>query len=70
MPVNQSWKCTDFATPANARSEPIYLRTKLDLNDHHSKLLCSKFRVAPLKIVSLSRLELSAALLYALNQQS
>jgi len=43
----------------------IYLHTKLGLNDHHSKLLCSKFRVTPLKIVSLPRLELSAALLLA-----
>ena len=24
MPINQLWKCTDFATPANARSEPVY----------------------------------------------
>ena len=41
----------------------IYLRTKLGFNDHHSKLLCSKSRVASLKTVSLLRLELSAALL-------
>jgi len=44
---------------------PTYLHTKLDLNDHHSKLLCLKSRIAPLKTVSLSRLELSAALLLA-----
>ena len=43
----------------------MYLRTKLGLNDYHSKLLCSKSRVAPLKTVSLPWLELSAALLLA-----
>ena len=43
----------------------MYLRTKLGLNDYHSKLLCSKSRVAPLKTVSLPWLGLSAAL----NQQ-
>jgi len=30
----------------------IYLRSKLGLNDHHSKLLYSKSRVVPLKTVS------------------
>jgi len=24
MPINQWWKCMDFATLANARSEPAY----------------------------------------------
>jgi len=30
----------------------IYLRTKLGLNDHHSKLLCSKSRVAQNRFVT------------------
>jgi len=59
----QPWKCTDFATPANARSELAYIFAP-NFNDH-SELLCSKSRVAPLKTVSLPRLELSAALLLA-----
>ena len=41
----------------------IYLRTKLGLNDYHSKLLCSKSRLALLKTVSLPRLELLARLI-------
>lgn len=43
----------------------IYVRTKLGLNEYRSELLCSKSRVAPLKAVSLPRLELSAAVLLA-----
>ncbi|XP_051162155.1 uncharacterized protein LOC127282115 [Leptopilina boulardi] len=40
----------------------IYLRSS-NGGKHHSMLLCSKSRVAPVKIISLSRLELSAAVL-------
>ncbi|XP_018403196.1 PREDICTED: uncharacterized protein LOC108780100 [Cyphomyrmex costatus] len=43
----------------------IYIRTQFGCNEYHSELLCSKSRVAPLKAVSLPRLELSAALLLA-----
>jgi len=61
--AHQPWKCTDFATPASARLELAYIFAP-SFNDH-SELLCSKSRVAPLKTVSLPRLELSAALLLA-----
>ncbi|XP_011699835.1 PREDICTED: uncharacterized protein LOC105457083 [Wasmannia auropunctata] len=43
----------------------IYIRTKLEGGVYHVELLCSKSRVAPLKTVSLPRLELLAALLLA-----
>ncbi|XP_018377662.1 PREDICTED: uncharacterized protein LOC108770525 [Trachymyrmex cornetzi] len=43
----------------------VYVRTKLEDNTYRVELLCSKSRVAPLKALSLPRLELSAALLLA-----
>lgn len=43
----------------------IYIRSKVAGQDYQLNLLCSKSRVAPLKTVSLPRLELSAALLLA-----
>lgn len=43
----------------------VYVRTELNNREFRSELLCSKSRVAPLKAISLPRLELSAALLLA-----
>ncbi|XP_011862076.1 PREDICTED: uncharacterized protein LOC105558778, partial [Vollenhovia emeryi] len=43
----------------------IYIRTKTEKDSYESVLLCTKSRVAPLKALSLPRLELSAALLLA-----
>ncbi|XP_018395618.1 PREDICTED: uncharacterized protein LOC108774073, partial [Cyphomyrmex costatus] len=43
----------------------IYLRSEIADRTYHTELLCSKSRVAPLKALSLPRLELSAALLLA-----
>ncbi|XP_077266386.1 uncharacterized protein LOC143899738 [Temnothorax americanus] len=43
----------------------IYLRSTSASGEHFTNLLCSKSRVAPLKNLSLARLELSAALLLA-----
>ncbi|XP_036138905.1 uncharacterized protein LOC118644436 [Monomorium pharaonis] len=43
----------------------IYVRSQIDTDSFRSQLLCSRSRVAPLKALSLPRLELSAALLLA-----
>jgi len=43
----------------------VYIRTRTEGNTCHTKLLCSKSRVTPLKTISLPRIELSAALLLA-----
>ena len=43
----------------------IYLRTSLSSGDHHCALVISKTRVAPLKTMSIVRLELQAAVLAA-----
>jgi len=43
----------------------VYLRTELAPDRYRTELLCSRSRVAPLKAVSLPRLELSAAVLLA-----
>ncbi|XP_071652694.1 uncharacterized protein [Temnothorax longispinosus] len=49
----------------NAYGACIYLRTTNQRRVHTTKLLCAKSRVAPLKAVSLPRLELSATQLLA-----
>ncbi|XP_029162186.1 uncharacterized protein LOC114933775 [Nylanderia fulva] len=49
----------------NAYGACIYVRTTIESSEYRSQLLCSKSRVAPLKAVSLPRLELSAAVLLA-----
>ncbi|XP_011860341.1 PREDICTED: uncharacterized protein LOC105557650 [Vollenhovia emeryi] len=49
----------------NAYGACIYVHTKLETGEYRSELLCSKSCVAPLKAVSLPRLELLAAVLLA-----
>lgn len=49
----------------NAYGACVYIRSRLKPDEYRSELLCSKSRIAPLKAVSLPRLELCAALLLA-----
>ncbi|XP_018405227.1 PREDICTED: uncharacterized protein LOC108781676 [Cyphomyrmex costatus] len=49
----------------NAYGACIYVRTRTAPHEYRSELLCSRSRVAPLKAMSLPRLELCAALLLA-----
>lgn len=49
----------------SAYGAAIYLRVTDNSDNHQIHLLCSKSRVAPLRVVSLPRLELCAALLLA-----
>ncbi|XP_018343838.1 PREDICTED: uncharacterized protein LOC108749560 [Trachymyrmex septentrionalis] len=44
-------------------TERVYVRTELDVDKYRSELLCSKSRIAFLKVMLLPRLELSAFLL-------
>jgi len=58
-----------FATLAKAYGACEYIRKRLESNEYHIELLCSKSRVAPFKAISLPRLELCAALLGAFNRK-
>ena len=42
----QSWKCGFCDASQRAFGTYIYIRAKLDINNHYSKLLCSKSRTA------------------------
>ncbi|GBL73746.1 hypothetical protein AVEN_230726-1 [Araneus ventricosus] len=48
-----------------AYGEVIYLQSVCDSSDNNTFLLCSKSRVAPIKSVTIPRLELAACLLLA-----
>jgi len=47
----------------NALAAVIYVRVLNDLDDFHVSLICAKTKVAPLKRITIPRLELSAAVL-------